>query len=171
MIAIWIIAVAMFISFGVIVFRGAPYVPTHRRAIERAFHELYPLSAKDILIDVGSGDGVVLRTAARCGARAIGYELNPFLVAISRWLSRRDERVEVRLKDMWTAPLPDDTTVVYAFVVSRDLPRLTRLLERHVERTGRPVAFIGYASALTGREPDAVVGAHALYRITPLHRQ
>ena len=165
----WIIFIVIFVCFGLIVFRGAPYVPTHRREIIRAFDELYPLSATDVLVDIGSGDGVVLREAAKRGARAIGYELNPVLVVLSRFLSRRYRGVEVRLADMWLTPLPDDTTIVYAFAVSRDFKRLTRLLERHVARTGRPVAFVGYASAPTNYEPIATRGAHALYRITPLH--
>lgn len=168
---IWLIGVVLFICFGLIVFRGAPYVPTHRREVERAFSELYPLTKKDVVVDLGSGDGLVLRAAVRRGARAIGYELNPLLAGLARWLSRGNPRVEVRLADMWLTPLPDDTTVVYAFAVSRDFGKLGRLLERHVARTGRPLVFIGYGSHLVDREPDATLGAHSLYRLTPLHRQ
>lgn len=168
---IWLIGGILFVCFGLIVFRGAPYVPTHRREVERAFDELCPLSDQDVVVDLGSGDGLVVRAAARRGARAIGYELNPLLAGLARWLSRGSERVEIRLADMWLTPLPDDTTVVYAFAVSRDFAKLGRLLQRHVERTGRPLVFIGYGSHLVDREPDATLGAHSLFRLAPLHQK
>jgi len=86
----WIVGVAILL-FGLIVFRGAPYVPSQKRYVRQAFDELYPLGIRDVLVDVGSGDGIVLRLAAERGAQAIGYELNPLLVIISRWLSRYDD--------------------------------------------------------------------------------
>ena len=168
MIILWVILVVVFVCFGLVVFRGAPYVPTHRWELKRAFSELYPLTPQDVVIDVGSGDGVVLREASHHGARAIGYEINPVLVYLSRWLSRRHDGVEVRLADFWLVDLPDETTVVYAFAVSRDMPKMVRKLQAHADRTGRPVAYIGYGSVLPGREPLAQLGAHSLYRFTPL---
>lgn len=59
---------------------GAPYVPTQRKELDEAFDVLRPLRAKDTVLDIGSGDGVVLAAAAHRGARAIGYEINPWLV-------------------------------------------------------------------------------------------
>jgi spermidine synthase len=48
-----------------------------------AFHELYQLTENDNFVDIGSGDGVVLREASKIGARAVGFEINPILVFIS----------------------------------------------------------------------------------------
>src|SRR5680860_1758140 len=93
MIWLWLFFVTIAIFFGAVVFRGAPYVPSQKFYINQALRELYPISNKDLLIDIGSGDGVVLREASKLGARAIGYEINPFLVIISRLLSRKDNRV------------------------------------------------------------------------------
>ena len=88
---------AVVLLFGFVAFTGAPYVPSRRRDLQKAFDELYRLKKTDMLVDIGSGDGVVLREASRRGARAIGYELQPLLVLISRWLSRHDEKVSVRV--------------------------------------------------------------------------
>ncbi|HEU5187306.1 MAG TPA: hypothetical protein VFT87_02260, partial [Candidatus Saccharimonadales bacterium] len=71
----WLFLSIVFICFGLVVFRGAPYVPTHKRAIKKMLQEL-PLKEGDLMVDVGSGDGVVLKTAAEQGLRAIGYEIN-----------------------------------------------------------------------------------------------
>lgn len=168
MIVLWILFLVVFVCFGLIVFRGAPYVPSHRRDIKRAFTDLYPLTPQDVVVDIGSGDGIVLREASQHGARSIGYELNPLLVGLSRLLCRGYDGIEVRLADFWLATLPDETTVFYAFSVSRDIPRLTKKLQTHVNRTGRPVAFITYGSGLVGIEPADIVGPHALYHLTPL---
>ena len=76
MIAFWVFAgiVALFLLTAL---RGAPYVPSRRQDIDRAFTELYHISKEDHLVDLGSGDGVVLRQAAKKGASASGFEINP----------------------------------------------------------------------------------------------
>jgi hypothetical protein len=165
---LWIIAIIV-IGFGWVVFRGAPYVPSQPKYIKRAFTKLYPLSGHDTLVDVGSGDGVVLRIASAFGARAIGYELHPVLVLISGLLSRRDSKVTVRLADFWFTPLPDTTTIVYAFLVTRDVKKMIKKMNSEVARLGRPLRFMTYGNSLPGMKPDSVLDAYALYTFYPLH--
>lgn len=162
------LAGAVVLLFGFVVFRGAPYVPSHRRDVRLSFDELYPLGKEDVLVDVGSGDGIILRLAAGYGARSVGYELNPVLVVISRFLSRRDKKISVRLADFWLVPLPDDTTVVYGFIVTRDTKKMTEKLQREADRMGRPLYFISYGSELKGKQKLKELGAHHLYRFEPL---
>ena len=155
------------VLFGFVVFRGAPYVPSHRRFAKGALEELYPLGKKDVLIDLGSGDGVILRLAAERGARAIGYELNPALVLISKFLSRRHPLAETRLADFWLIDLPKDTTVVYAFAVTRDMPKLARKLQRTADKTGHEIQLITYGLPLKDKEPSGQLQAHRLYTFEP----
>lgn len=166
---IWIIVAVLVLLFGFVVFRGAPYVPTHRTQIDRALTELYVLTNKDVLVDIGSGDGIVLRHASKLGAHAVGYELNPALVLVSRLLSHGDDRVTIRLADFWLTSLPDDTTVVYIFSVSRDLAKLHRKLQTETNRLGRPLQLIMYGHTFPDASPKRHVGAHALYEFRPLH--
>jgi hypothetical protein len=168
MIVIWILIWVVILSFGFIVLRGAPYVPSRRRYIERAFTALYPLGKKDVLVDIGSGDGIVLRIASEHGATAIGYELNPILVIISRVLSRRHKQASVILADFWLTPLPDNTTVVYAFTVTRDIKKMTRRITSESTRLGRPIRLISYGNTLPGVTLDGAIDAYTLYTITPL---
>ncbi len=164
----WPVA-GVILLFGFVVLRGAPYVPSHRRDVKRAFDELYELSEKDVLVDVGSGDGIILRQAAARGAKAVGYELNPALVAVSRFLSRGDPKVSVRLGDFWLAPLPADTTVVYGFIVTRDAKKMAKKLQAEADRLGRGLYFISYGSELKDVRKLKGLGAHHLYRFDPLH--
>ncbi len=164
---LWIACTAI-VALGFVVFFGAPYVPSRRRDIRLAFHELYPLTKQDVLVDLGSGDGVVLREAARLGARAIGFELNPILLFISRILSSGRERIETRIGNMWRVHLPRETTVVYAFVVSRDIDKLAGLLQQEANRLNKPLKLICYGIHLSGKIPARQVGAHFLYDFIPL---
>lgn len=166
----WLFAALVFI-FGFVVFRGAPYVPSLRREVKKAFDELYTPGPKDTVVDVGSGDGVILRLVAARGARAVGYELNPVLVLISRLLSRGDTRVRVQLRDFWTVRLPRETTLVYAFTVSRDIDKLAAKLQQEANSWGRPLHFISYGSTIAGKQPLKKAGAHHLYRFDPLQQQ
>lgn len=159
---------ALIVAFGFVVFFGAPYVPSKKGDLTRAFTELYPLGPRDTLVDIGSGDGIVLRQAAARGAAAVGYELNPLLVLLSRMLSRSDNGVVVRLANFYGATIPDDTTVVYTFGDSRDITKMAGKVTSEATRLKRPLFFISYAIAVPGREPVKQVGAHFLYRIAPL---
>jgi hypothetical protein len=158
------------LAVGFVVFFGAPYVPSKRRELERALDELYPIGKDDVLVDVGSGDGVVLRAAAERGARAIGYELNPIFVVLSRWLSRRFSGVSVRLANMWRVRFPSETTVVYAFAVSRDSAKLTRKMQKEATRLDRPLLLMTYGCKMPGMVPLRTQGAHLLYEFHPLQR-
>jgi SAM-dependent methyltransferase len=163
----WTVALIV-LAFGFVVFWGAPYVPSKKKDLERALDELYSLSENDVLVDIGSGDGIVLRAAARRGARAIGYELNPLLVAIARWISRGEPRVQVHVANMWHIHLPPETTVVYVFTVVRDIAKLTRKFDEEATRLGKTLNVISYGCEVPGRTPLKTLGAHNLYEFTPL---
>jgi SAM-dependent methyltransferase len=167
---IWLyIVLGIVLIFGLVVFRGAPYVPSHRRYVRQAFtKKLYEVTADDVLLDVGSGDGVVLRLAAARGAHAIGYEINPILVAISQLLARKNPRIETRLSDFWRTAFPDNTTVVYAFAVTRDMPKLATKMQYEADRLGRPLWLITYGADMPAKKPVKILQAHTLYEFEPL---
>ncbi len=157
-----IAAAIIVVCFGFVVFRGAPYVPTRRKQIQQAFDELYAVSTKDVVVDLGSGDGALLREAAKRGARAVGYELNPILSIISRLLSR-DEKITIKWGDFWNQKLPSDTTVVYVFINSKDTKHMKQFLEQHVVRTKKDLKVISYAFTLPEMKPKKTVGPMHLY--------
>lgn len=161
---VWLITLAVIVVvFGFVVFFGAPYVPSQQKYVRRAFENLYPLGPTDVLVDVGSGDGKVLRIAAGYGARAIGYELNPVLVVVSRILSVGQPKVTTRLANFWHTRLPEDVTIVYAFAVSRDGRKLQAMMQREAHRLGRPIRLLCLASPLKEKQPDKTFDAYALY--------
>jgi hypothetical protein len=164
---IWIAIGILLVTFGYVVFFGAPYVPSHRKEVRLAFRELFPLSDQDTVVDIGSGDGVVLREAARLGARAIGFEINPILVGISRLLSR-NTNIRIEMANFWYRSFPKETTLVYIFGVSRDNQRVIQKLQREANRLKRPVHLMTYGPYLTELSPVKKHRGHHLYVFHPL---
>jgi hypothetical protein len=170
-VGLFIAAAVLVLLFGFAAFFGAPYVPSRRRYVERALTHLYELNRDDVLVDIGSGDGVVLRVAAKRGARAVGYEINPVLVVLSKLLTARFSNVEVHFANFWTAKLPAETTVVYAFSVLRDNKRLIKKLQKEATRLGRPLDLLCYGSPLEGVRLTGKYEAYYRYTISPLQEK
>lgn len=161
------IFVCLFIFFGLVVFVGAPYVPSHKKDVKRVFDH-FGLNSTDTLVDIGSGDGIILRVASSYGARSIGYEINPVLVVISKLLSLGDARVKVVLQNAWTANLPQSTTIVYAFAVNRDEKKLVGLLQREASRLQKPLKLFCYGSPFKRTMSVDTFEAYHLYIFQPL---
>lgn len=168
MIIWWLVVGILVVCFGLVVFIGAPYVPSKKRDLAVAFDELYPLSERDLLVDIGSGDGVVLRQAALRGARAVGYEINPFLVVLARFLSRRQPRVSVQQANFWRTKLPPETTIVYTFGDSRDIKKMAAKVQADATRLNKSLYFVSLGFAIPGMPVLNQAGAYFLYKIDPL---
>jgi len=167
---LWLFIVGgVIVVIGLSAFFGAPYVPSHRKDVRRMFDQLLPVDEGDILLDIGSGDGIVLREASRRGAQAIGYEIHPLFVFISRFLSLGDARVTIRWANAWTRPFPDEVTAVYIFGVGRDEKRIARTIQREANRLERAVSVVCYGNPLKSVVPSATFEAYYLYTFTPLH--
>jgi precorrin-6B methylase 2 len=59
------------------------WVPTSQALVNRML-DMAKVTPNDYVIDLGSGDGRTVITAAKRGARALGVEFNPDMVALSR---------------------------------------------------------------------------------------
>lgn len=153
------------------VFTGAPYVPSKRRDIMKAFDEVYQLRSADVVLDLGSGDGVVLRIAASRGARrALGYEISPLLVLVSRVLHRNYKNAQTKLANIWTTPFPDDVTLVYLFGDTRDLKRLEKRLSSEATRLDRTLHVLSYGFQFSFASKSDN-GLHYLYEFVPLQKK
>ncbi|HUK03972.1 MAG TPA: class I SAM-dependent methyltransferase [Burkholderiales bacterium] len=59
------------------------WVPTPQALVDRML-DMAKVTKRDFVVDLGSGDGRTVITAAKRGARAMGVEFNPDMVALSR---------------------------------------------------------------------------------------
>jgi len=112
-----------------------PYVQTPTDVVAEMLR-LAQVTANDVVYDLGSGDGRIVIAAARdFGARGVGIEIDPGLVAYSNELARKagvSERVTFRSEDLFDVNLSDATVV--ALYLSYDMnlrlrPKLLRELQ------------------------------------------
>lgn len=150
---------------GWVVFFGAPWVPSHKKDVERAFTKLYKLGKKDFVVDFGAGDGKVLAIAARKGARGMGIELNPLLalVAVLRLIAFKE--MKVRVGNYLMVDLPTDTTIVYVFGDGRDITKVYKRVQSEANRLNKTIHLISYAFPVPKVKEDGFDGTGYLYKI------
>ena len=163
MIILHILGLVFFVTFMLIVFRGAPYVPTKRADVTKLFDEL-SLGDKDVIVDLGSGDGRLLLEAAKRGISSVGYELNPFLVLVS-WMRLRkyEGRARVAMRDFWLTYLPKRTKVVFVFLGTPFMKKLDNYLLRQMQHRDDELLLVSYGVPVPGREPVRETGAFLVY--------
>ena len=125
---------AMFTWIMWTLWKGAPWVPTHRRTVRKML-TMARVQPGELVYDLGSGDGRVLTMAAReFGARAVGIEIDPLRYAWSRTrialLGLRDQvrvvhgnlfRQDLSAADVVTCYLLQDTNDRLAAKLAREL--------------------------------------------------
>lgn len=140
------------------IIRGAIYFPTSPRSVA-AMLKLAEVKPGDKLVDLGSGDGRILIAAAKVGAEAVGYEINPMLVRRSRRAIARARvgagsgsgGTTVHWEDFWRVDLSQfDIVIVYG------IPYIMKKLQHKLERELRPgTKIISNAFVFPGWKPVA----------------
>uniref|UniRef100_A0A8C6U4J8 Adenine nucleotide translocase lysine methyltransferase n=1 Tax=Neogobius melanostomus TaxID=47308 RepID=A0A8C6U4J8_9GOBI len=100
-----------------------PYIPASQSQVRNVMTLLK--GRKGNIVDLGSGDGRIVLEAHRRGfTPAVGYELNPWLIYLSRfnaWRADHHSKVSYKREDLWKlsllqkkllAELPDDALVI-----------------------------------------------------------
>ena len=112
------------------------YFATTRHAVADAMLTLARVGADDVVYDLGSGDGrIVILAAQKYGARGVGIEIDPALVALSRQVASEGgvgDRVRFVEGDMFTADISeaDVVTLYLSTTINADLaPKLAKELK------------------------------------------
>lgn len=87
---------------------GGPYVPTPQVVVDQMLR-MAKVGPKDFVVDLGSGDGVIVLTAAReLKARGYGVDIDPELVKLSNDEAKRlgiADRAAFHVQDVFKADL------------------------------------------------------------------
>ncbi len=101
------------------------WVPTPEELVEKML-DMAKVTPQDIVMDLGSGDGRNVIAAAKRGARAIGVEFNPDMVALSRQRAKEagvSDRATFIEGDMFEADV-SKATVLALFLLPSNLDKL-----------------------------------------------
>jgi hypothetical protein len=107
------------------------WVPTADILVEKML-DMAKVTSEDFVIDLGSGDGRTVIAAAKRGARAMGVEFNPDMVALSR---RNAEQAGVAARatfvegDLFQADLSQATVITMFLLPDINLKLRPKLLD------------------------------------------
>ena len=111
----------------------APYVPTPQDVVERMLG-LAGVGKNDVVVDLGSGDGRLVITAAKqFGARGIGVDIDPARIAEGRANAKQagvESLVEFRQQDALQADISQATVVTLYLLSSSNVKLRPRLLSQ-----------------------------------------
>jgi SAM-dependent methyltransferase len=107
------------------------WVPTSQALVNRML-DMAELTPKDSLVDLGSGDGRTVITAAKRGATARGVEFNPDMVALSRQSAQEEgvaDRARFDQADIFESNFSDATIVTLFLLPDLNLRLRPTLLD------------------------------------------
>lgn len=111
---------------------SVPYVPTPQPVVDRML-AMSRVTAQDYLIDLGSGDGRIVVTAAKkFGTRGFGVDLNPVRISEANDNARRNgvtEKVAFYQRDLFQTDLSQATVITMYLLPRVNLALRPKLLE------------------------------------------
>jgi predicted RNA methylase len=114
----------------------AIFIPLPKNTIKKMLKEA-KVSSKDIVYDLGCGDGRVLIIAAKeFGARAIGIEKSWVLSKISEWRVKKEkleDKVKIINKDFFKVNL-SKATVIFAYLSKKINKKLEPKLKKELKK-------------------------------------
>lgn len=99
------------------------WIPTQQALVDRML-EMAQVTPNDYLVDLGSGDGRTVISAAKKGVRALGIEFNPDLVAVSVRAAEQEgvgDKARFVQGDIFESDLSDATVVTMFLLPSLNL--------------------------------------------------
>lgn len=112
---------------------SAPYVPTPQSTVDRML-ELARVGPSDFVVDLGSGDGRIVITAAqKFGARGLGVDIDQDLINLSRYRARSAgvaERARFETEDLFEIDLRPATVLTLYLFRELNLKLRPRILEQ-----------------------------------------
>ena len=158
----WLAIAAIFVifCFAIVIFVGAPYLPTLSPQVKAAL-ELVDIKRGQTLLELGCGDGKVVLAAAQKGYKVIGYELNPLLVLVAwirTWKYRKN--VQIIWGDYWNKPWPD-AHAIFVFLLPKYMDKLNNKINIYHHK---PIKLVSFAFEIPNRKPDKQDAGVFLYK-------
>ena len=107
------------------------WLPTPQEVVNKML-DLAKVTARDYVIDLGSGDGRTVITAAKRGARALGIEYTPDMVAYSTRAAAKEglaSKVKFMKADLFETDFSDATVVTMYLLPDINLKLRPKILE------------------------------------------
>jgi hypothetical protein len=110
--------------------RDVMWIPTCQALVDKML-DMAKVTAEDYVIDLGSGDGRLVITAARRGARALGIEYNANMVALSKRTAAEEgvgDRAQFTKADIFESDFSQATVITLFLLDELNLQLRPQLL-------------------------------------------
>ncbi len=107
------------------------WVPTSQTLVNKML-DMAKVTPQDFVIDLGSGDGRTVITAAKRGARAIGIEYNPNMIELSKRNAAQEgvgERAQFKQADLFETDFSQATVITMFLLPDINLRLRPKLLD------------------------------------------
>lgn len=107
------------------------WVPTPQELVNKML-QIGKVTPDDYVIDLGSGDGRTVISAAKIGAKAVGIEYNPDMVALSKENAKKEgvgDKTEFLQADLYETDLSKATVITMFLLPEINLKLRPRLLD------------------------------------------
>src|SRR3990167_3267249 len=139
--------------FAIDVFLDLPYVATKKEKVGTII-KLANIKRGETVIDLGSGDGRLLFAAAQKGAKAIGYEVNPYLVLFTKVKAKilRENRVVVKKQSLWQADLKK-ANVIFVYGRGKTMKRFEDFVFKNARKGTRIIVNTDLTKPFPTKKP------------------
>lgn len=164
MFPVFIIVFIFLASFAYAAVKGAPWVPTRARDLQRIVR-LLDVKPGQTVYELGCGDGRVSTLLAKqTGAQVIGVELSlaQWLAATVRKYVTRTPNVHFRLRDVFAVDL-SKADVVYLFLMPEAYANLKPKFERELKPGAKVLTYVWPIEGWEPKTVDIQKGSENLY--------
>lgn len=148
------------VSNFVSVFSGSPYVKTRKSIINKAI-DIVNLKKGETFLELGSGSGDVLITAAKYDVDVVGFEISPYYYLYSKLRTLRYKNIDIRFQNIFNADL-SQADIVYCYLLPNLLKKLAPKFKREIKYSARIIS-IGFPINVLKLSKKIRTNNHTIY--------
>lgn len=155
--------VLMGIFYFIDLFFELPYVGAQKNRIDTIM-KFAAIKKGETAVDLGSGDGRLLYASAANGAKAVGYEINPFLIALTLLRTKLkgfSNNIWVEKQSLWKADLKV-ADVIFVYAKRKTMPKFEQFVFKNAKKGTRVVAN---TNPFPNKKPEKSENGIFLYKV------
>lgn len=131
----------MFVSLYIAVFGGGPFVPTPFKAVHKVL-KAAKIKKNDVIYDIGAGDGRFVHFAAKdYGAKATGFELNPFVYYLAKLRQKFWGWKGKMIRADFTKHSIADADIIVCYMMPNTLKKFQKKFEAELKKGTKVVSY------------------------------
>jgi len=136
-----LVSILTLVIFTVLVFTKVPFVKTPNHVTQMVLDKL-DLSEKDIVYDLGCGDGsTLIAIEKKFGAKTIGYEISPWAFFLGQVnIARYHAKTKILYKNFYKQDL-SDATVIFCFLINSVMDKVGQQLKKQLKPGSTVISF------------------------------